>query len=291
MILPDLGRPDNMLNMLLYPNLNSMLPLDFLVLSLYALISAIYTYVQIRPDLAKTGITIPLIGTIMKQDIGEDELSEMRRRSDRHARLLAPIGLIFAILIHTVTAWVLATQLSRPWWYGGLLAPTFIAAALASGSVIVVLTSLATMGHRPRLTVSYGLLAKISAVSTITLLFLYYNDFVVRFWWSQGAEFETLALVLSDYLALHAAEAILMLTGVALLVAWWRNPKALTIGSLSIMVGILAHRLLLIPPAYNFNPFQLSVISAGEVLDWTYPIAVGEVRGDLLNSQSIFVTG
>uniref|UniRef100_UPI0025C24508 NrfD/PsrC family molybdoenzyme membrane anchor subunit n=1 Tax=Ferroglobus sp. TaxID=2614230 RepID=UPI0025C24508 len=43
MVLPDLGRPERVFNILLYPNPKSLLPWDFLVLSTYAVLSAIYT--------------------------------------------------------------------------------------------------------------------------------------------------------------------------------------------------------------------------------------------------------
>ncbi|WP_456370890.1 NrfD/PsrC family molybdoenzyme membrane anchor subunit [Geoglobus sp.] len=291
MVLPDIGRPDRIFNMFLYPNFKSLLPWDFIVLSTYALLSAVYTYVQLEPRIAERGVSLPFVGTILKKpNLTSEQLEMLRKRSESRARKLAPIALPFAILIHTVTAWVLATQLSRPWWYGGLLAPTFIAAALTAGPAVVILVSLIVYGFKDELKPTYRLLAKISAFSAVALLFMYYNDFFIRQWWDNGKEYDALMLVFRDYLHIHAIEAIFLLAGIVILAKKYDSVQGLVAGSLAVNIGILAHRYLLIPPAYNLIPFRVPVVMAGESFEWQYPIAVGEVRGTLFNPQPIFVS-
>ncbi len=290
MVMPDIGRIDRIFNLFLYPNFSSMLVWDVLVLSVYTLLSLIYTYILLMPNIAKQGIKLPVLGVILKRDLSEDEFIKLKEKSERLAKLIAPIGLPFAILIHTVTAWVLATQLSRPWWYGGLLAPTFIAAAIASGPAVVILASLVVYGFNDELKESYSLLAKISAVSAVALLFMYYNDFVVRAWWGNGREFDALSLVIGYYLPIHMIEVIFVLIGLIMLFKLSDNVKGLVGGSLFVIIGILAHRFLLMPPAYNLIPLRIPTIVNGEFVDWPYPIAVGEVRGNLLSPELIFVS-
>ncbi|WP_202320695.1 NrfD/PsrC family molybdoenzyme membrane anchor subunit [Archaeoglobus neptunius] len=271
MILPDLGRVDRIFNMFLYPNFQSMLPWDLVVLSTYALLSAIYTYVLLMPGIAERGILGFGVG---------GNVEDLKARSERYAKILAPIALPFAILIHTVTAWVLATQLSRAWWYGGLLAPTFIAAAIATGPAVVILASLLVHGYPDRLKNAYGLLAKISAASSAALLFMYYNDFVVRYWWGKGLDFDALAIVFRDYIYIHFLEVFFIILSIVLL-AKARSAARLVAGSLSVNMGVLFHRYLLMPPSYNVMPFQIE--------GWSYPIAVGELRGSLMNPLPVFV--
>jgi molybdopterin-containing oxidoreductase family membrane subunit len=289
-ILPDMGRVERIFNIILYPNFKSLLPWDFLVLSTYAVLSAIYTFVLLRPKIATHGIKLPILGTIMKKELTAQELEELEIKSEKHARILAPVALPFAILIHTVTAWVLATQLSRPWWYGGLLAPTFIAAALSAGPAVVILACLIVYGYREGLKDAYRLLAKVSAFSVVALLFMYYNDFVVRQWWEAGLEFDALLLVVKDYIGIHAVEIVFMLTGAYILATRYESVRGLVTGSLAVNIGILAHRYLLMPPAYNLIPFKVPVILGFESFEWSYPIAVGEIRGSLMNPQPVFVS-
>ncbi len=289
-LLPDIGRPDRLYQFVLHPNFRSMLPWDVIVLSSYAVVSAIYTYTLLAPDIAARGITIPLIGVVGKKDISEAELALLRELSDKRAKNLAPVALPLAILIHTVTAWVLATQMARPWWYGGALAPTFIAAALASGPAIVILASLVVFGYKEKLEATYALLAKVSAVSSVIMLFIYYNDFVVRLWWSAGREFEALKLVFTRYPLFHATEVLFILLSAFIFIKYPKDPKKLVMGSISVIIGVFAHRILLLPPAYNIMPLRLPVTLHNETMEWSYPISVGQVRGSLLHPQKIFMS-
>lgn len=289
-LIPDIGRPERIYNFLLHPNFRSMLPWDVIVLSSYAIVSAIYTYTLLYPDIVERGVKLPYFGTVGKRDVSAAEMAAIREASDRKAKRLAPIALPLAILIHTVTAWVLATQLARPWWYGGALAPTFIAAALATGPAIVILASLFVFGYRQKLEATYTLLAKVSAVSSIIMLFIYYNDFVVRLWWSAGREFETVKMVFMKYLPLHAVEIFFILLAVVLFIKYPTNPKKLVQASLAVIVGVFAHRVLLLPPSYNIIPLRLPVVLHNEAVEWSYPIAVGELRGSLLQPEKTFMS-
>lgn len=289
-LLPDIGRPDRLYNFLLHPNFKSMLPWDFLVLSAYAAVSAIYTYTLLYPDIVARGVKLPYYGIVLKRDVTEAEMEKIRETSDRRAKRLAPVALPLAILIHTVTAWVLATQLSRPWWYGGALAPTFIAAALATGPAIVILAALIVFGYKDKLEGTYALLAKVSAVSSVIMLFIYYNDFVVRFWWHNGREFDVLKLVFTRYIFLHATELIFIVLAAVIFIRYPRDKKWLIRGSLSVIVGVFAHRFLLLPPAYNVMPLRIPVILRNETVEWAYPIAVGQVRGSLADPQHVFTS-
>lgn len=288
MALPDIGRPDRLLNLFIYPNFKSLLIWDFIVLATYAILSAIYTYILLKPRIAVSGVSLPLIGTVMKKDITAAEIERLEQKSERQAKILAPVALPFAILIHTVTAWVLATQLSRPWWYGGLLAPTFIAAALTAGPAVVILASLIVYGYKKDLQDAYRLLAKVSAFSAVVLLFMYYNDFFVRQWWEAGREFDSILLVFRDYIAIHAVEIIFMLLGAFILATRYSSIGGLVVGSTIVNIGVLAHRYLLIPPAYNIIPLRVPVVLGIESFEWSYPIAVGEVRGSPMNPEPIF---
>jgi molybdopterin-containing oxidoreductase family membrane subunit len=289
-LLPDIGRPDRIYNFLIHPNFRSMLPWDVIVLSGYAVVSAIYTYTLLYPDIAARGITLPFFGVVGKRNMNESELARLREASDRRAKRLAPVALPLAILIHTVTAWVLATQMARPWWYGGALAPTFIAAALATGPAIVILASLVVFGYKKKLEDTYKLLAKVSAVASIIMLFIYYNDFMVRFWWGAGREFEALKIVFTSYPLFHATEVVFILLAAIIFIKYPKDPSKLVMGSISVIVGVFAHRILLLPPAYNIMPLRLPVVLHNETVEWSYPISVGQIRGSLLNPEKVFAS-
>jgi len=289
-LLPDIGRPDRIYNMLIHPNFTSLLPWDALVLSSYALVSIIYAYTLMKPEIYKYGVNLPFFGLKGKKSLTEEEFRELKEISYSQAKKLAPLALPLAILIHTVTAWVLATQMARPWWYGGLLAPTFIATAIATGPAIVILFSLWVLGVNEKLLAAYRVLAKISAISSIILLFMYYNEFLVRFWWHHGEDYEALKLLFSKYLHFHVIEVFFILLSAYLFFKYSDVPKKLVQAGIFLIIGVFAHRFLLLPPAYNVIPFKVPVIERYGSFEWSYPIAVGEVRGNLLNPEKVFVS-
>lgn len=290
MLIPDLGRLDRIYNVILHPNFSSVLPWDFIVLSAYAVLAAVYTYVQMRPDIAAHGIRLPLFGVIGKKEISVQELEHIQEKSERQAKLIAPVALILAILIHTVTAWVLATQLSRPWWFGGALAPAFIASAIASGPAVVILAALYTLRHRKGLALAYASLAKIAVFGGIILLFIYYNDFVVKLWWGAGQEYESVRVMFLHYWPIHLVEILFIIAAIVLFLKWARGMIGLIAGSLCMCLGVLAHRFLLIPPAYNVIPLKVPAASDGGLVEWVYPIALGEVQGTVDDPSPIFVS-
>ncbi len=53
---------------------------------------------------------------------------------------LVLISIIFAIGIHTVTAFLFSSNISRPFWNTAILVPRFLASAFASGPAILILT-------------------------------------------------------------------------------------------------------------------------------------------------------
>ncbi len=288
-LLPDVGRPDRLYNVFIHPNFKSLLPWDFLVLSSYSLVSMIYAYILMKPEIYKFGVNIPLLGLKGKRNITEDEYKKLKEESFIKAKKLAPLALPLAILIHTVTAWVLATQAARPWWYGGLLAPTFIATAISTGPAIVILFSLWVLGVNERLLPAYRVLAKISALSSIILLFMYYNEFFIRFWWHHGEDYEALKLLFTKYLHLHVIEVFFILLSAYLFFRYPDVPKKLVQGGISLIIGVFAHRFLLLPSAYNIIPFRVPVIERYGSEEWSYPIAHGEVIGNLLKPGKVFV--
>lgn len=289
-LLPDIGRPDRLFNIFLHPNFKSLLIWDFIVLSSYTLVSIIYAYVLMKPDIMKKGINIPFKGLIGKKEISEEKYKKLKEHSLKRAKKLAPLALPLAILIHTVTAWVLATQMTRTWWYGGLLAPTFIATALATGPAIVILFSILTLGVNHTLLSAYRVLAKISALSSIILLFMYYNEFFIRFWWHHGEDFEALKLIFTKYLHIHLIEVIFILLSAYLFFRYSDVPKKLILAGVSLIIGVFAHRFILLPPSYNIIPLRVSTIENFGTQEWSYPIAVGHVKGNLQNPGKVFVT-
>lgn len=132
-ILPDLGRPERLLHIFLYPNLTSPMIWDIAIVMVYMAMSAFYVWLYCRADLAARGSRLAL-GT------GTSETAH--RWDERLKSLMAWIALPAAILLHSITAWIFGLQISRGFWYSGIMAPMFVASALVSGLALVILLAL-----------------------------------------------------------------------------------------------------------------------------------------------------
>jgi molybdopterin-containing oxidoreductase family membrane subunit len=116
-ILIDLGQPQRVLNVLLYPTPNSVLFWDFIVLNVYLLLNLV---------------------------IGWNVL-EAERNGVKYQNWLKPLiylSIPWAVSIHTVTAYLFCGLPGRGYWLTAILAPRFLSSAFASGPALLVLIGL-----------------------------------------------------------------------------------------------------------------------------------------------------
>lgn len=132
-ILPDLGRPERMLNIFLYPNLTSPMIWDISIVMVYMGMSTFYVWLYARADLAHRGSWLAF---------GTGTSPRALAREERLKSAMAWVALPAAILLHSITAWIFGLQISRGFWYSGIMAPMFVASALVSGLALVILLAL-----------------------------------------------------------------------------------------------------------------------------------------------------
>lgn len=116
-IFVDLGQPERILNIILYPSPHSVMFWDMIVLSVYLVLNIIigwYTLDAEHKSIAAPAWTRPLI----------------------------IISIPWAISIHTVTAFIYSGLGARPFWLTALLAPRFLASAFASGPSLLIILCL-----------------------------------------------------------------------------------------------------------------------------------------------------
>jgi len=264
-ILPDIGRPVRLYNMLLHPNFVSPLVWDVIVLNLYAALSLSYLYILMLPDFKG-----PLTKIALK-------VNDPKEFSEKWAKRLAPFSLVAAIGIHVITAWIFATQGGRDWWNSAVLAPDFIAVAIASGTAIVFIVALLAYGLKEQHKQAYRTMAMIIATALFTHIFFMYNDFIIHAWYGAHEAMETLSITFKDYGLTHAFEVIAPLVAVILLLnSKVRQSSCAMISSCCLLVfGVFAHRFLLMPAA--FDKIQLSIEPLGlQHTYWAFPIASGQ---------------
>lgn len=116
-IIADLGHPMRALNVLLYPTPGSVLFWDMIVLNVYLLLNIIVGWNVIEAE--RNNIKYP-----------------------DWIKVLAIFSIIWAPLIHTVTAYLYCGLPGRGFWLTAILAPRFLASAFAAGPALLILLCL-----------------------------------------------------------------------------------------------------------------------------------------------------
>ncbi|MGE5292608.1 MAG: NrfD/PsrC family molybdoenzyme membrane anchor subunit [Micromonosporaceae bacterium] len=142
-IIPHLGRPDRIWELVTRPNLSSPIFWDFVAVSTYTIGSVIFFILPLFPDLAilhhahadRLGRRARLYAAFSRGWAGTP-----RQRAVLHGAVgLTAIMIIpLAVSVHSVLSWAFAL-VSRPWWHESIWAPYFVAAALYSGVALVIL--------------------------------------------------------------------------------------------------------------------------------------------------------
>jgi molybdopterin-containing oxidoreductase family membrane subunit len=113
-IFVDLGRPERVMNIILYPSPTSILFWDMIVLSGYLLINIVTGWSVLSSNVK--GIAPPA-----------------------WVRPLIILSIPWAISIHTITAFIYAGLPGRSFWLTAIMAPRFLASAFASGPALLII--------------------------------------------------------------------------------------------------------------------------------------------------------
>ena len=105
LIIPDLGMPNRIYNLLVHAHWKSPMIWDITVIAIYLVLSLLYIWLYMRRDLADKGSWMAL-GT-------KDTSPEARARDYRFTYALAWVALPAAVLVHSITAWIFGLQISR----------------------------------------------------------------------------------------------------------------------------------------------------------------------------------
>ncbi|MDP3182700.1 MAG: NrfD/PsrC family molybdoenzyme membrane anchor subunit [Desulfobaccales bacterium] len=158
-IVIDLGRPDRLLNVLLYPTPNSVLFWDMVVLNGYLLLNIFIGWNVLeaeRNEVAPPGWIKPLIY----------------------------ISIPWAVSIHTVTAFLYAGLPGRGFWLTAVMAPRFLSSAFAAGPALLILLCLIVRKYTKFDPGKEQIqtLAKIVTYATIINIFLFFCEVFTVFY-------------------------------------------------------------------------------------------------------------
>jgi Ni/Fe-hydrogenase subunit HybB-like protein len=139
----DLGRPDRLLNTIVFARLQSPLTWDFMAIGTYMIGSTIFLYLPLIPDIASCRDKLTEASKLRrwvygKLSLGWNGSSAQWNHLEKAIKMMSIIIIPIAISVHTVVSWDFA-MLFRTGWNSTIFGPYFVSGALLSGVATVIL--------------------------------------------------------------------------------------------------------------------------------------------------------
>ncbi|MFV2069216.1 MAG: NrfD/PsrC family molybdoenzyme membrane anchor subunit, partial [Pirellulales bacterium] len=143
-VIIDLGRPDRVLNVIIYGRWQSPIVWDVVAITTYLTASLMYLFLPMIPDLALFRDRLP--GKVPRWKLWIYRIfsvgwvgNNLQRRSLGSAIVLMMLLIIpIAVSVHTVVSWIFAMTLREP-WNSTIFGAFFVAGAIFSGIAVLII--------------------------------------------------------------------------------------------------------------------------------------------------------
>lgn len=143
-IVVDLGRPDRMMNLLIYyPERIGQSPLiwDLTVILIYFTLSTVYLFLTMRRDIAFCAERLSRWKRLYKLLLVGYTPEEGEKIEKVAWWMALCIPALLVLLSGGVIAWLLGLMIARPGWYGAFMGPYFVTAAIATAVAAVIVVA------------------------------------------------------------------------------------------------------------------------------------------------------
>lgn len=142
-IVSDMGRPERLIYVFIHGRIQSPILWDVTVVTIYVLISTLFLYIPLIPDLKicydKLDKLPPYLRNIYKLlSLNWNGSLEQQKLINQSTRVLAIFIIPVALAIHTVTSWLFANT-SRVGWDSTIFGPYFVTGAFVAGCAAVII--------------------------------------------------------------------------------------------------------------------------------------------------------
>jgi len=142
-IMIDMGRPERVLNVIIFGRFESPLLWDFTAVSLYLLSSVVFFYLSLLPDIALCRDRLTDVPDWQQKmyrfmAFGWEGCPEQYHRLERVLDGMAVFMALLVVTVHTVVSWVFGMTI-QPGWHTTIIGPFFLLGAIFSGTSAVVI--------------------------------------------------------------------------------------------------------------------------------------------------------
>lgn len=254
-IVLDMGRPDRVLNMVLYGRLQSPIMWDFYCIVLYLTCSFLYLYLPLIPDIALLRDRYPHRKRLYRfLALGYTGTPRQKQLLEKAVSTMAVLMIPIAVSVHTVLAWLFSLT-TQPMWHSTLMGPYFVMGAIFSGigALLIALAILRKVFHleeyfQHKQFNNLGLL-----LLTMCLVWLYFTlaEYITTLYGNEPSHMAVFqAKISGEFAPFFWAQAMLcfVIPFILLAVRRFRTIAGTVIAGISVNIGMWLERLMIIVP-------------------------------------------
>jgi molybdopterin-containing oxidoreductase family membrane subunit len=280
-ILVDIGQPYRGWHIILYANLGSPFIWNLTIIAIYLAIAALFGYLGTRAEVVKLSRLLPRRRTLYRAlALWRTRLDERTAAKERRAlKTLAIVTIPAAVTLHSVTAWIFGTIKAQAAWHSAIMAPLFVASAVASGLGLVIMAALFFRWRYGFKEIDDALVRDLGKNLLYVLpivAYLLLAEFITVAYAREGVRTNVMnSIVFGDYAPVFWFDMVVgILLPIAILVfAVFRSARPsppVGLAALFATVGVFAERIDLVLPSFRSKLVSSPVVAyfptAGEIL-------------------------
>ena len=259
-ILMDLGRPDRMFNILLYPRFQSPLLWDVFSISIYLTASSIYLYLPLIPDIAiLRDYGGKWQGFYRIFALGWKGTERQHHLLKKGIAFMAILVIPVAVSVHTVVSFVFAMTI-QPMWHSAIFGPYFVTGAIFSGiaTLIVAMNLIRKVYHledylRP---IHFNNLGILLLIMTLLWFYFTFTEYLTVFYGAEPLHMDIFWSKFTGRFAPYFWGMFLFCFVIPLpilSIKKTRTPSGTLIASFSVIIGMWLERYIIVVPTLT-NP-------------------------------------
>ena len=258
-ILVDMGKPERVMNIIIYGRFQSPLLWDITAVSLYLFSSVVFFYLSLLPDIALLRDRMtdkPRFQQWMYQllALGWEGRPEQFHRLEKVLDWMAIFMTMLVVTVHTVVSWVFGMTI-QPGWHTTIIGPFFLLGAIFSGTaaVVIVLAILRRVyGLEEALPIDlFNSLRKLLIVFSLGWLYMMVAEYLTVFYGNMTEEMEVFwQKFTGDFAAIFWAMTIFVFV-IPLLIMLFKGKNSIgwmVTASILINIGMWMERYIVLIP-------------------------------------------
>ncbi len=258
-VLMDLGRPERLMNAIIYWNVTSPLGWEVHFYLVYIALLMVELYIAMREDLVRAANTNTLKGFVARILTSKNSTINTltKKRDHMWMKILGTIGIPIAILgVHGGTGTIFAMVKARPAWNTAIFPIIFVVSAMVSGTALLLAMYVIKRKVQKK-TIDQKMiisLSKLMAGFLIIDLGLQFYEYLTGWYGLEIEHLDTLATMMASDLS-WSFWGVQMFLGavVPLAIVFWKktnqNINALLVAAILIVVGIIGVRFNIVVPS------------------------------------------